>query len=185
MIFPFNKMMDRHVDRQFLKDPSGRLVFLPSGGKGKAYFVDSKSDEEKIRAFVRMYRVAGELLSWPTALATYVWIVAFTSAHRWTTVVWIASFFFLLFLLSLWVLWSLYKQTVPSFTSSLTEVGPDLKNQLTEAFPHPRRLRVLALAIVLVGVVFLCGAVLLATQHSPGKSPCPPKSTSTSPVIQR
>jgi len=69
MTFPFTKAMDRQVDRQFRKDPNGRLVFLtfdskgndffadfflPIGSRGKAYFVDSNSDEEKIRAFVKM-----------------------------------------------------------------------------------------------------------------------------------
>jgi hypothetical protein len=47
MIFPFTRAMDRQVERQFRKDKGGRLVFLPFGSKGKGYFVDSKSDEEK------------------------------------------------------------------------------------------------------------------------------------------
>jgi hypothetical protein len=182
MAFPFTRAMDRTVDRQFQKDPSGRLVFIPSGRRGKAYFVDSKSDEEKIRAFVRMYRSAGELVSWPTTLATYVWIVSFTGAHRWTTVVGIASFFFLLSLLSLWILWRLYKQTVPAFTFSLSEVGPDLRNQLSELSPPPRRLRGLALVSLLAGIVLLGMALWVVTRHSSAKLPCPPKAASTSPV---
>ena len=56
MISLFSRTMDRAVDLQFRKDPGGRLVFLPFGPRKKAYFVDSKSDEEKIRAFVKMYR---------------------------------------------------------------------------------------------------------------------------------
>src|SRR5271166_5078645 len=47
MISIFANAMDRHVDGHFMKDPSGRLVFLPFGLKKQAYFVDSKSDEEK------------------------------------------------------------------------------------------------------------------------------------------
>ena len=39
-----------------MKDRSGRLVFVLFGLKRECYFADSKSDEEKIRAFVRMYR---------------------------------------------------------------------------------------------------------------------------------
>ena len=183
MIFPFTRAMDRQVERQFRKDPSGRLVFLPFGRKGKAYFVDSKSDEEKIRAFVKMYRSAGTLISGVAYLCFYVWIGSFnTAAHRWTTEVGIASFFFLLLLLAVWMLWSLYKQTVPAFTSSLSEVGPDLKGQLSEVSPPRRRLRVLALVSLFAGIVLLAMAILLATSHSPGKSACPPKRTSTSPV---
>jgi hypothetical protein len=200
MIFPFTRAMDRHVERQFRKDPSGRLVFLPFGSKGndylaevflrfgserKAYFVDSKSDEEKIRAFVKLYRSAGALISWLAYLSFYVWIGSFnTGAHRWTTEVGIASSFFLLLLLSVWMLWSLYKQTVPAFTSSLSEVGPDLKGQLSEIPPPPRRLRGLALVSLFAGIVLLAMAILLATGHSTGKSACPPKCTSTNPVSQ-
>ena len=63
MISLSSKMMDRAVDANFRKDQSGRLVFIPSGLKRKGYFVDSKSDEEKIRALVKMYRSATALIS--------------------------------------------------------------------------------------------------------------------------
>jgi hypothetical protein len=184
MIYPFTKALDRHVDSQFRKDPSGRLVFLPFGRKRNAYFVDSKSDEEKIRAFVKMYRSAGLLTTLLTYLCFYVWIGSFnTGAHRWTTEVAIASLFFLFLVLSTWMLWSLYKATVPAFTSSLSEVGPDLKGQLSEISPPSRRLRGLALASLFASIVLLgIGLILVTRQSSRGKPPCPPKSASTSPV---
>jgi hypothetical protein len=185
MIFPFTRAMDRQVERQFRKDPGGRLVFLPFGSKGKGYFVDSKSDEEKIRAFVKMYRSAGALIYWVAYLSFYVWILSFnTGAHKWTTEVGIASSFFLFLLLSLWMLWSLYKQTVPAFTTSLGEVGPDLKSQLSDISPPPRRPRGLALVGLFAGIVLLAVAILFATRRSPSKPACPPKCTSTSPVSQ-
>ena len=46
MISPFSRMMDDAVDTHFMKDRSGRSVFIPFGLKRKCYFVDSKSDEE-------------------------------------------------------------------------------------------------------------------------------------------
>jgi hypothetical protein len=181
MISPFAKTMDRHVDRQFRKDPNGRLVFLPFGGKGKAYFVTSKSDEEKIRAFVRMYRGAVALPSWVAYLGFYVWIGTFnTNAHRWTTEVGIASSFFLLLLLCLWLLWSLYKKTVPAFTSSQSEVGPDIKDQLSEISPLRRSLRGPALVSLFAGIVLLGIALIFLTRVSSGKPACPPKCASTS-----
>ena len=184
MTFPFTKAMDRHVDAQFQKDPSGRLVFVPSGSKGKAYFVDSKSDEEKIRAFVKMYRSAGELIYWVQNLCFLTWIVTFTTGtHKWTTEVGIAALFVLFLLLAVWTLWRLYKQTVPAFTSSLSEVGPDLRGQLSDVTSSPR-LRGLALVGVLAGIVVLAVAILALTQHSSGKLPCPPARTSTSSVCQ-
>jgi hypothetical protein len=180
MNFPFTKAMDRQVDAQFQKDPSERLVFLPSGRKGKAYFVDSKSDEEKIRAFVKMYRSAGALIYWVQTLCFFAWIESFTTgAHRWTTEVGIASFFVLVLVLAVWVLWRLYEQTVPTFTSSLSEVGPDLRDQLTDVGPPPQRLRVLALASLFAGVVILGLAIVLATRRAPLKAPCPAKLSST------
>jgi len=62
MISPFSKMTDYVVDTHFMKDRTGRLVFVPFGPKRKCYFVDSKSDEEKIRAFVRMFRSLNQLI---------------------------------------------------------------------------------------------------------------------------
>jgi hypothetical protein len=43
-------LMNRLVDVQFGKDRSGRLVFIPFTRRGKCYFVDSKPDEQKVRA---------------------------------------------------------------------------------------------------------------------------------------
>jgi hypothetical protein len=186
MIFPFTKAMDHQVNRQFRKDPSGRLVFLPFGPKRNAYFVDSKSDEEKIRAFVRMYRSAGTLIYWVAYLSFYVWILSFnTGASRPTTEVVIASLFFLILLLSVWMLWSIYKKTVLAFTSSLSEVGPDPKGQLSEISPPLRRLRGLALVGFFACIIVLGIALIFLTRRSsPGKRPCPSKSTSSSPLPQ-
>jgi hypothetical protein len=50
-------LVTRVADAHFRKDPNGRLVFIPFTRRGKCYVVDSKADEEKIRAFVNMYRI--------------------------------------------------------------------------------------------------------------------------------
>jgi len=183
MIFPSNKAIDRQVERQFRRDPNGRLIFLPVGSNGKAYFVDSKSDEEKIRAFVKMYRSASVLIYWLWYLTFYIWLGTFnTNAHRWMTEAGIASSLLLLLLLSVWILWSLYKQTIQAFTTSLGEVGPDLKSQLSNISAPPRRLQGLALASLVAGIVVLAVAVLLATRRYSSNSACPPKCISTSPL---
>ena|ERR1700737_4860324 len=72
MISLFSRRMDNFVDRQFRTDQSGRLVFLPFGSKGKAYFVDSKSEEGKIRSFLKMYRSASALFSSLGFLSVFV-----------------------------------------------------------------------------------------------------------------
>src|ERR1700674_3405451 len=56
-------LMNRLADVHFRKEPSGRLVFIPFTPRGKCYFVDSKADEEKVRAFVNMYRIPNTLIS--------------------------------------------------------------------------------------------------------------------------
>src|SRR5229473_3173722 len=72
MISLFSKMMDRAVDAHFWKDRSGRLVFAPSGPKGKSYFVASKSDEEKKRTLVKMYRTALTVITLLTSPSIFV-----------------------------------------------------------------------------------------------------------------
>jgi hypothetical protein len=56
-------LMDRLADIQFRKDAGGRLIFIPFSRKGKCYFVDSKADEEKVRAFVKLYRIPNTVIS--------------------------------------------------------------------------------------------------------------------------
>src|SRR6266566_1694749 len=72
MISPFSRMMVYAVDTHFMKDRSGRLVFVPFGLKRKCYFVDSKSGEEKIRAFVKMYRSVNQLIAFLTYPSIFV-----------------------------------------------------------------------------------------------------------------
>src|SRR5258708_37032756 len=86
MIPLLSKVLDTAVDRQFRKDPSGRLVFVPLSLKRKCYFVDSKADEEKIRALVRMYRSMTTVLPlviYPIIMAPGLFLADFTSfIHR-------------------------------------------------------------------------------------------------------
>jgi hypothetical protein len=39
------------------------VVLIPFTRRGKCYLVDSKADEEKIRAFLNMYRLPNTLIS--------------------------------------------------------------------------------------------------------------------------
>jgi hypothetical protein len=161
MISPFSKMMDYAVEGHFRKDPNGRSVFLPLIYKRKGYFVDSKSDEEKIRAFLKMYRSASTLLSWLVFPSIYfpglilsVYGVS-PMRNKLTIYAWIASVFILFYAASAWMLWSVYKGTIPSLTSSLSEVGPDIMGQLSEISPRPRRLAFVAAGLLLIGFALL------------------------------
>ncbi len=139
MISLFSRMMDHAVETHFMKDRSGRLVFVPFRLKRKCYFVDSKSDEEKIRAFVRMYRSLNQLiafLGYPSVFIPGLVLEDLAGlsprGHRFAIAFGIPLIFLLVLIALLWMLWSLYKGAIPSLTSSLTEVGTDLKGQLSE-----------------------------------------------------
>jgi hypothetical protein len=169
MISLFSKAMEYAVDAHFRKDPSGRLVFFPFTSKGKAYFVDSKSDEEKIRSFVKMFRSAIALVS----LLTYpsLFVPAFIledygglspKQHRLEIALGIPLFFWLALATLAWMLWGVYKEAVPGLTASLREVAPDVRRQLTEASPS----RLPVLLCLFAGLVLLGVAILWAWHYS-------------------
>jgi hypothetical protein len=190
MISLFSRLIDCQVDRQFGKDPSGRLVFIPSGPKGKCYFVDSKSDEEKIRAFVKMYRTSSALISLLTSPSVMVPGLLLEDyggltprAHRLTIALGVGGFFWLALILVALILWAAYRANVPSLTSSLSEVGPDSKDQLRPASPPSQFQRRVAMMCLLAVVVLMAGVVVAvsssgATRHSTGvvcPAPAPEK----------
>jgi hypothetical protein len=154
------------VEVNFRKDRSGRLVFIPFSLKRKCYFVDSKSDEEKIRALVKMYRSATTLITFLTSpcllvpgliLEDYAGLTP--RGHRLMIAFGIPLFFWLILMALLWMLWSLYKGAIPSLTSSLIEVGPDgpdLKGQLSTISQRPWRL---SLLIVTAFLLLICVAL--------------------------
>jgi hypothetical protein len=104
----------------FRTDQSGRLVFLPFGSKGKAYFVDSKSDEGKIRSFLKMYRSASTLFSPLGFLSVFVpvWTRIISAGasplgDKFPTLVGNFAALLLILGVSAWMLWVAYKETVP------------------------------------------------------------------------
>jgi len=164
MIPLLSKVLDTAVDRQFRKDPSGRLVFVPFSLKRKCYFVDSKADEEKIRALVRMYRSMTTVLPlviYPIIMAPGLFLDDFARlsprSHRLAIAIGIPLYIWLILIGFLWMLWSLYKGAIPGLTASLSEAGPDVKGELREFSASVSR-RALAVAAVLL----LIGAALIA-----------------------
>jgi len=169
MTSPFSRLMDYAVDAHFRKDHSGRLVFVPFSLKRKCYFIDSKSDAEKIRAFVRIYRSAVQLISFLTypsliipglILEDYAGLTP--RGHRMTIALGIPLFFWAVLMVLLWMQWSLYKGGIPSLTSSLIEVGPELKGHLSEISQRSWRVPLLLAAAGLLLMGFVIFAVLAA-----------------------
>lgn len=161
-------LMNRLVDVQFKKDPSGRLVFVPFTLRGKCYFVDSKADEEKVRAFVKMYRIPNTLISFlitPMVMVPGLILEDYgrltPRAHRLTMALGISGFFWLSFVALGLMLWVVYRATVRGLTASLSEVGPEIKAQLSAISPQQRGLRRIALVCLLAGLILL-GLALIA-----------------------
>src|SRR6266436_8829279 len=174
MFSPFSRMMDYAVDAHFRKDQSARLVFVPFSLQRKCYFVDAKSDAEKIRAFVRMYRSVFQLISFLTypsfifpALILEDYAGLTPRGHRFAIAFGIPLLFWLVLCALLGMLWSFYKGAIPSLTSSLSEVGHDLKGQLSEISQRSWR-PALLVSIVFFLLMVLALFAILAAPHFHG-----------------
>ena len=164
--------MNRVADAHFRKEPSGRLVFIPFTRKGKCYFVDSKADEEKIRAFVNMYRIPNALISF--VIAPMVMIPGMIledyggltpRAHRLTMALGISGFFWLSLVGLALLLWFVYRAAVPGLTASLSEVAPEIKAQLRAVSPQQERSGRVVLVCLLAGLILLGLALVALTGH--------------------
>jgi len=182
----FSGVMDRAVDCQFRKDRSGRLVFIPFTLKGKCYFVDSKSDEEKLRGFVKLFRSTLTLISWLSFPSIYIpglilddFAGLTPRGHRLAIALGVPLFFWAILGVLAFMLWFVYKGTVPNMTASLGEVGPELKGQLREISGRPGRVA-LGVSLACLGLLILMIVGILGWHHSHGKSGCPVKVTSAS-----
>ena len=165
-------LANRLTDSQFRRDLSGRLVFIPFTPKGKCYFVDSKADEEKVRAFVKMYRIPNTVISLllcPIVMVPGLFLEDYGGltprAHRLTIALGISGFFWMTFIALALMLWVVYKTTVPGLTASLSEVGPEIKAQLIALSPDQRGLRRIALVCLFAGLVLLGLALVALTAH--------------------
>ena len=165
-------LMNRVADAHFRKDPNGRLVFIPFTRRGKCYFVDSKADEEKIRAFVNMHRIPSTLIS--LLISPIVMVPGFIledyggltpRAHRLTIAFGVSGLFWLSLVALSLMLWFVYKATVPGLTASLSEVAPEIKAHLRAISPQQRGLRLVALVCFLAGLILLGLALVALTGY--------------------
>jgi len=165
--------MNRLADSHFKKEASGRLVFLPFTPRGKCYFVDSKSDEEKIRVFVKMYRIPSALIS--VVMTPIVMVPALIledygqltpRVHRLTVALGISGYFWLSLVGLELMLWFVYRAMVPGLTASLSEVAPEIKAQLRTIPDQQRGRRRLILLCIVAGLILMGVALFLFTGYS-------------------
>jgi hypothetical protein len=132
---------DRILGNQSGHAAGGRVVFLSLISKGQGYFVDSKADEEKLRALVGMYRGANFLLTpvcylaimAPASLGYNLYAGAVPLRTKLITAGGTGLFWLLCLGTSTWMLWRLYKTAVAKFTYAMKEVGPGEVAQLSKA----------------------------------------------------
>jgi hypothetical protein len=173
MISLFSRMMDWAVEQHFRKDASGRCVFLPLVRRGQGYFVDSKADEEKIRAFVKMYRSAALLVVVVGTMGIYAWgwnpmfyAGGNPLKNRLRSLVGSSVIYLVIYLGAALLLWEIYKRAVATFTSSLSEVGPGGAGQLSTVSQRPRSI---ALVCLFAGLVLAAFGILGATRYKPAR----------------
>jgi hypothetical protein len=171
---PFGKLLDFAVSAQFRKDSSGRVVFLPLITKREAYFVDSSSDEEKLRALVRLYRGAAVVLNLMWSLLNFLAALAPGSISSYyggvvplhdklVAVGWVAALSLLFWGSSAWALWGLYQRAIKIFTQSLPPVSPEAVAQLPAPLRSPQRV---ALVVLGAGLILLAIALFAAVQRA-------------------
>ena len=165
-------LMDRLADIQFRKDAGGRLIFIPFSRKGKCYFVDSKADEEKVRAFVKLYRIPNTLISvlmTPMVMVPGLILEDYGGltprAHRLTIALAVSGFFWLSLVALALMLWFVYKAAVPGLTASLSEVAPEIKAQLRASSSEQRGLRRVLLVCLLAALILLGLALVALTGY--------------------
>ena len=166
-------LMSRVVDDHFKKDASGRLVFVPFTPKGKCYFVDTKSDEDKLRAFVSMYRIPLALISivmTPIVMVPALILEDFgqltARVHRLTVALGIAGYFWLVLIALELMLWFVYKAAVPGLTASLNEVAPETKTELRAASAEQVGRRRAIVLCLFAGLILLGLALFVLTAHT-------------------
>ena len=155
----------------FRKDSAGRLVFLPFGMKRPGYYIDSPSDEQKIRPFAKMYFLSRALVQLFGNLSAFFFAegVAFADPHT-STVHKIKNFLVIyiitisLFeLLPLWLLSRLYRRSIPEICSSIPVAGVEEVSRLeSSARPMRRTLIILGSLTILIGVTVGIACFLIA-----------------------
>jgi len=160
-------MWDNAANRQFAKDESGRLVFLPRGRRRDAYIVEG-ADENKFKSLVKVYLVAAALVNLTGSMASIGFAQSFTSYERPAPLAHQLKFglvayaitFSLFYLVPALLLWNVYRRAVDGLCSSLTTVDP-ASLQLTRLPSSSRQIALLLLAaLMILGLgIFLVVAV--------------------------
>ena len=154
-------MWDNLADRQFAKDESGKLVFLPRGPRRAGYFVDA-TDEQKVKSLVKIYVVAAALINVMGSTASIVTAQMLAWDDRCASLAQKLKFGLVIYAISATLfyigpgllLWNVYRRAVDGLSSSLTTADP-ASLRLMPLVPASRRamLILLAVGLLILGLV--------------------------------
>jgi len=153
-------LLDAIIGRYFRDEEAGRVVAFPVDRRIRAYVVRSESEEQKIRAFLKMYYCAEWSLQLVSLLLTIWWITELTyasensRAHFLRTGAIFLGIYSLIVALPYFLLWRTFKTALLSFVSPQDEVVVSGKR------PGQQQV-LLAAGLIVFAVVILLGLILL------------------------
>jgi hypothetical protein len=159
----FAGIFETFAERQFARDESGRLVFLPRGARRTGYYL-AGSEESKFKSLAKVYGAAAMLINLTGSTASIAFTQALTfdersaplaSKLRFGLVVYAISAI-LLYVGPALILGSVYRGVVAGLCSPLTAVDPaSLRLTHPPSKQHRNRVIVIfaATLILLLGVL--------------------------------
>jgi len=158
-------ILDIFAARQFAKDESGRVVFLPRGPRRAGYYVGAP-DESKFKSLVKVYGVAAALINLAASTASYAFTSWLTSSERCASLASRLKLGLVVYAISSSVfyigpallLWDVYRKEVAELCSSLDAVDP-ASVRLTSEHAGVRRT---ALVFLFAGLLVLALGIMLA-----------------------
>jgi len=161
-------MWENAASRQFARDESGRLVFLPSGRRRTAYIVDN-ADETKFRSLVKVYLVGAALVNIIGSTASLGLTQALTFDERSAPLGHKIKFGLVVYAISAalfyvgpgLLLWKVYRGAIGALCASLIPVdASSLRLTCVSSGSNRTVVRVL-----LMGLVFVTLGILLAISY--------------------
>ena len=180
-------MFNRAADALFRKDASGRLIFLPRGPRKTGYYIDSASDEQKLKALVKLNVVALMFFNLAGFLGSYTLAATWESLYFIhlpisieARVLRVAAVYLISALViqftPILVIQKIYQRSLRDICQNLQPAEPGLLGTLSGGSnPLRRVLLALAVAILLMGVLFAAVARRqVRERHAAPKPTCPP-----------
>jgi branched-subunit amino acid transport protein AzlD len=171
-----SQWIDQAMAPRFRKDASGRSVFVPFGPRKDGYYVDTASDEQKLRAFVKLHTVAAALMNLMGSIGSLAFAQALMFDRNYSAplarqlekflAVYVIAVL-VLYILPALALWKSYRGLIPELCASLTTVGPEQIRQMEQASPpFRRRLIIVAVGLMLVGLAVAVAATMYVARCS-------------------